>query len=244
MTTQRNIRLHIESHLEASKECELSLDKSHYLCNVMRCKEGDVISCFNENDGEFISKIVKIDKKRTIIEAQSLKKAPQKESDIWLLFAPLKKENTDFVIEKSTELGVGKIIPVITRFTNSDKIRLSRFISQAIEASEQCERMSVPKIEDATKLKSVLENWNKTRTIFFMNERREATSIINAFSEHSNKPAALLIGPEGGFSDDEAQYITKFPFVKSVSLGPRILRAETAAISALAVWQATVGDWN
>ena len=243
MTTQRNIRLYVESHLETLKETEISADKSHYLCNVMRCKNDDEILCFNENDGEFYSKIVKIDKKCTIIVPRKLNKKPQKETDVWLLFAPLKKENTDFVIEKATELGVCKIVPVITKYTNSDKVKLSRFVAQAIEASEQCERLSIPKIEEAKKLKEVLNSWDNNRTLFFMNERRANTSIIQAFQNCANKSVALLIGPEGGFSDDEAEYIAGLPFVKSVNLGPRILRAETAALSALAVWQATSGDW-
>ena len=151
MTTNRNIRLYIDLPLELSKEIELSSDKSHYLRNVMRCTEGDIILCFNENDGEFYSQIVKNDKKHTIIRPQKLNKKPSKEPDVWLLFAPLKKENTDFVIEKATELGVSKIIPVITKHTNSDKIKLNRFMAQAVEASEQCERISVPKIENIRK---------------------------------------------------------------------------------------------
>ena len=147
MTFVKNIRLYIDSDLILSCPCELNAKASHYLCNVMRCKEGDVISCFNERNGEFLSKIIKIDKKNSLIEPQQLIKNNENIPDLWILFAPLKKDNTDFVIEKATELGVTKIIPVITQFTNTEKIKDERLLSQAIEAAEQCERLSVPKIE-------------------------------------------------------------------------------------------------
>lgn len=243
MSINRNIRLYISSKLTEATSCELSTDKSHYLNNVMRCKEGEFIYCFNEKDGEFLSEITKSDKKRTVITPKKQTKAVTKETDLWLLFAPLKKDNTDFVIEKATELGVTKIIPVITQFTNTEKIKDERLLSQAIEAAEQCERLSVPKIEKISKLKDILNNWDNNRTIFFMNERKGTQKIAEAFCKNRNKYAAILVGPEGGFSEEEKKFIETFPFVESVSMGPRILRAETAVISALSVWQACNGDW-
>lgn len=244
MSTNRRIRLYTDNNLKIADCCELSQEQSHYLCNVMRCKEGDMIHCFNERCGEFLSKITKIDKKHSLIEPQEKLKFFETKSDLWLLFAPLKKDKTDFVIEKATELGVSKIIPVITKYTNCDKVKTERFVNQAIEAAEQCERLSVPSIENAAKLKDILTNWDNNRTLFFMNERRGALPILRAFGEKNNKPAAILVGPEGGFSDEEAEFIEKHSFVKSVLMGPRILRAETAVVSSLAVWQACVGDWN
>lgn len=244
MSINRNIRLYISSKLTEATSCELSADKSHYLNNVMRCKEGEFIYCFNEKDGEFLSEITKSDKKRTVIMPKKQTKAVTKETDLWLLFAPLKKDNTDFVIEKATELGVSKIVPVITRFTNCEKVKVERFVSQAIEASEQCERLSVPQVENAKRLRDVLDAWDNKRTLFFMNERRGLTPIVQAFYDNKQNNAAILIGPEGGFSDEEVNFIESKPFVKSVTMGPRILRAETAAVSALSVWQACVGDWN
>ena len=243
MTFVKNIRLYIDSDLILSCPCELNAKASHYLCNVMRCKEGDVISCFNERNGEFLSKIIKIDKKNSLIEPQQLIKNNENIPDLWILFAPLKKDNTDFVIEKATELGVTKIIPVITQFTNTEKIKDERLLSQAIEAAEQCERLSVPKIEKISKLKDILNNWDNNRTIFFMNERKGTQKIAEAFCKNRNKYAAILVGPEGGFSEEEKKFIETFPFVESVSMGPRILRAETAVISALSVWQSCNGDW-
>ena len=244
MTTQKSIRIYIKDNLAVARDVNLPSDKSHYLCNVMRCKTGDNIVCFNEKNGEFCAKIVKIDKKCTIIQPQKQTRSPNNEADVWLLFAPLKKDNTDFVIEKSTELGVSKIIPVITHFTNCDKVKTERFVVQSIEAAEQCERLSIPQIETAKKLKDILADWDSKRTLFFMNERRATDNIVTVFNECKSKSVALLVGPEGGFSDEEARFIASFPFVKNVSLGPRILRAETAVVSALAVWQAVKGDWN
>lgn len=243
MSTNRHIRLYVGNDLKVSEHSELSQEQSHYLCNVMRCKEGDLIHCFNEHSGEFISEIIKIDKKHSLVKPQKQIKSVEKTSDLWLLFAPLKKDKTDFVIEKATELGVSKIIPVITKHTNCDKVKTERFINQAVEAAEQCERLSVPSIENAIKLKDILANWDEKRTIFFMNERRGSLPILEAFGKKTS-PAAILVGPEGGFSDDEAEFIEKLPFVKSVLMGNRILRAETAVVSSLAIWQACVGDWT
>ncbi len=244
MKTTKTIRLYVDSKINISDNCVLSANKSHYLSNVMRCKEGDYIYCFNERDGEFLSEIIVIDKKRTVILPKKQTKKYSKEVDLWLLFAPLKKDSTDFVIEKATELGVSKIIPVITKYTNCDKVKTERFVTQAIEASEQCERLSVPSINDTIKLKDILEAWDSERSLFFMNERRASLPIVDAFSKNSSKSVAILIGPEGGFSDEEAKFIESFPFVKSVNMGSRILRAETAVVSALSIWQACVGDWN
>ncbi len=244
MSTKKNIRLYTNINLNLDDCCSLSQEQSHYLCNVMRCKIGDFIHCFNENCGEFLSEIIKIDKKNTIIRPKKQLRKIEKSSDLWLLFAPLKKDKTDFVIEKATELGVSKIIPVITQYTNCDKVKVERFVSQATEASEQCERLSIPIVEDAIKLKEVLSSWDNSRTLFFMNERRGSLPIAEAFNKNNTESVAILIGPEGGFSDEEAKFIESFSFVKSVIMGPRILRAETAVVSSLAVWQACVGDWK
>ena len=244
MKDNKRIRLYVENTLKIADCCDLSSEQSHYLCNVMRCKEGDFINCFNELCGEFLSKIVKLNKKHCVIEPQKQIRNDEKTSDLWLLFAPLKKDKTDFVIEKATELGVSKIVPVITKYTNSGKVNTERFLAQAKEAAEQCERLSIPSVEKATSLKDILNNWDDKRIMFFMNERRGSLSLVEAFGKNANLPAAVLIGPEGGFSDEEAKLIEKYPFVKSVHIGTRILRAETAAVSSLAVWQACVGDWK
>ena len=146
--------------------------------------------------------------------------------------------------EKAVELGVTKIIPVLTSRTNADKVKTERFAAQAVEAAEQCGRLSVPEIAEPIELNNLLRSWENDRQLFFMDERRSGADALTAFSHFAGKPAALLVGPEGGFSDDETAVLNRHPCVKDISLGPRILRAETAATAALAVWQAVAGDWR
>lgn len=244
MAKQRNIRLYLDTKLQENAVVSLSSDDSHYLCNVMRCVNGNQIKCFNENDGEFLCEITNSNKKQTMLSVKNKLRLPNPEADVWLIFAPLKKDKTDFVIEKAVELGVSKIIPVYTEYTNLSHIKTDRFRAQAKEASEQCERLSVPEIASPLKLDELLNGWDASRQLFFMDERRNGASVIENFTKSQGKPCALLIGPEGGFSENETQKLNSQAFVKNICLGPRILRAETAAVAALAVWQATAGDWH
>lgn len=239
-----SVRLWVNSNLSAGEKVVLSPEQSHYLSNVMRRTKGDIIYCFNQNNGEYTAEIDTIDKHKTLITVLKQTKKTQTQQDIWLVFAPLKKDKTDFVIEKSVELGVAKIIPVITARTNSNQIKTERFAMQAIEASEQCGRLSVPDIENPCSLSALLENWDKNRILYFMDERRQGGSALEKFAQHGAGKSAILIGPEGGFSDEEALLINQQPFVVNIQLGQRILRAETAALSALTLWQAAVGDWQ
>lgn len=244
MKNKYRIRLFMRQKLFSGGLLELSEKVSHYLCNVMRCQAEDVIGCFNAEDGEFLCRIRKADKKKTVVSVDEQTRLPAKEQDLWLLFAPLKKDKTDFVIEKAVELGVSRIIPVITEHTNTDKVRIERLAAQAVEAAEQCGRLSVPVIDVPVDMNSLLQNWDPTRQLFFMNERRSGKDAADAFSGCAGKKAALLIGPEGGFSLTEVLALTAKPFVSDIRLGPLILRAETAAVAALAVWQALAGDWR
>ena len=244
MKNTQHIRLWFGDKLVSGKEIILSDKDSHYLINVMRCVQGDNIRCFNASDGEFLAQIISADKKKSIVKLQKQLRQSEKEKDIWLLFAPLKKDKTDFVVEKAVELGASKIIPVLTRYTNTDKVKNERFEAQAKEAAEQCERLSVPEISKAVELKKLLTEWNKDRVLFFMDERKNGIPAVEAFKNGKGRPAAILIGPEGGFAEEEAEMLVACDFVKNVSLGPRILRAETAAAAALAVWQGIEGDWK
>lgn len=245
MKTSRNIRLYVNKKLILGQIIDLSESQSHYLSTVMRCKLGDNIKCFNESDGEFLCSVISNDKKRNILEIKDRLRAPQTEkTDIWLIFAPLKKDCMDFVVEKAVELGVSAIMPVITHYTNSERIRLDRLQAQATEASEQCGRLSIPQIYQPTKLEDLLANFASDRILYFMDERRTGAAAADIFKNNASSRSAILIGPEGGFSQEEAALLSKYNFVKAVSLGPRILRAETAAISALAVWQSIAGDWH
>ena len=239
-----NIRLYINQALHVGEQILFSEEDSHYLCNVMRLKDGEEILCFNGKEGEFRIVLTQVNKKTCEGEVLSQTQPFRSSPDIWLLFAPVKKDKTDFIIEKATELGVNKIIPVITQRTISDKVKTERFCAQAKEAAEQCRRLDVPQIEDAVSLEKYLTAWPKERALFFMDESGEGISAKEAFLAHQGKPAAILVGPEGGFAKEEMEKIRQKEQAVSVTLGPRILRAETAVAAALSVWQATVGDWN
>lgn len=241
-----NIRLFVDKSLSVGAEIVLDKPQSHYLSNVMRKINGDVVCCFNEKDGEFLASIELADKNKTKLRLVELLNLPKKNEDLWLLFAPLKKDKTDFVIEKAVELGVSKIVPVITSrcIANPNQIKIDRYIAQAIEAAEQCRRLSVPEISPPITLSSLLTKWNNERILYFMDERREGNNAATVFAKAPHTACAILVGPEGGFSDEENRLLSSYSFVRNVSLGPRILRAETSVAAALSVWQAVAGDWN
>lgn len=243
MSNIKNIRLWVDKNLASTESLALDARQSHYLSNVMRCQQGDVLRCFNAKNGEFECRIVEINKTKTMIEPLKKCRDPEQLKDVWLLFSPLKKDKTDFVIEKAVELGAVRIIPIITSRTNANQIKIERYMAQAIEAAEQCDRLNVPEISAPIDLKNLLMSWDKDRIIYFADERRHGQSAFECFKKSKNCQSALLIGPEGGFSDDEAEFINKQGFTQNISLGPRILRAETAAIASLAVWQSAAGDW-
>lgn len=237
------IRLFINTSLTQNDQLTLDEKKSHYLTNVMKQKSGDTILCFNGKDGEFLCEIIEPHKKHCQI---SVLKQTQKifaSPDLWLLFAPLKKDNTDFVIEKATELGISRIIPTITKHTNSEKVRIDRLQAQSIEAAEQSRRLDIPKIIEATPLEKLLENWDISRTLYYMDETHNGNNLYQTFIK-AQTPAAILIGPEGGFDEKELKLLRKLSYTIPVDMGTRILRAETAAIAAISCWQAICGDWR
>lgn len=244
MGSPSKIRLYVEQKLIAGASLILSEQQSHYLCNVMRLKKGSYLSCFNSTDGEFIACISVIHKKQTEIELGKQIRCPTNSPDIWLLFSPIKKDRMDFLVEKSVELGVSALLPVITQYGITDKLKSERICAQMVDAAEQCERLDVPKLLPTDKLTDVLKHWDTSRRLFFLDERGEGQDCVKAFSDVGQTKSALLIGPEGGFSDAEADMLYQQSFVIPVSLGPRILRAETAGVAALSVWQAVVGDWK
>ena len=236
------VRLYCNEKLkEIGQRVCLNDKQIHYLGNVLRMKIGDVFYLFDGENGEFEAQISDMSKKSGLAvllkQTQKMRRSP----DVWLLFAPLKKDKTDMVLQKATELGVRKIIPVQTDFTNAEKVRLERYETQVEEAAEQCRRLDVPELENISTLDKVLENWPEDRTLFFMNEKGAGSQVLNLLA---NAPkAAILIGPEGGVSQQECKKLLERPFVKSIYLRGQILRAETAAIAALSCWQAVNGDW-
>ena len=240
----KNFRLYIKEPLVPNKTIILEEEQTHYLKNVVKYTVGDILSCFDNMSGEFSAQIEAFEKKHTKINILTQTGPFIRCPDIWLLFAPLKKDKTDFVIEKATELGCQKILPVITCHTNSGNIKTERYIAQSIEAAEQCRRTDLPEIVPIQKLKDILSGWDNQRTLFFMDETRNCRDFLSVLKENSTFKAAILVGPEGGFSAEELTFLRNLPFARGASLGPRILRAETAVAAALSCWQMISGDWS
>ncbi len=237
------IRLWSETPLAAGREVMLNDKQSHYLTNVMKLAAGDAVLAFDNEHGEFLCTLKTAGKKSCLLEVSEQTRGFEKCPDVWLLFAPVKKDQTDFIIQKATELGAAKIMPVITARTIADKVKKERFIAQSTEAAEQCRRVDLPVIADAEPLDKVLKTWDKERVLYFMDETGQSPCAAEVFRSQ-NKKAALLIGPEGGFSEAELNTLRTLPFARGAVLGKRILRAETAAAAALAVWQSVAGDWR
>ncbi len=237
------IRIYTDVDLSVDSVVELNAEQSHYLLTVMRLQSGDKLLVFNNRDGEFDCTLTPKNKKSVLLKINSKTRDFERVPDIWLMFAPLKKDRTDFVVEKATELGASRIVPVITRYTISDKIKIERWQAQTIEAAEQSRRVDLPQINEPIALFKLLENWDLHRRLYFMDETGTGKDIVTVFSS-APPPSALLIGPEGGFSERELNLLHSKSYACAVSLGKRILRAETAAVASLSCWQATCGDWK
>ena len=235
------IRLFVDHTLGEAQSVPLNKDQAHYIFSVMRKSIGETILIFDGNNGEWEASIEEISKKSGVLFCIKQTKPQIMPPDLWLFFSPLKKVRTDFIVEKATELGVAKIIPVQTEHTNVDRIKLSRLSAHAIEAAEQCGGTYIPKIEELQKIKEVLENFPPNRRLLFCDEKLQA-SEVNLENLKKGK-WAILVGPEGGFSEIERNYLKGLKFTFSISLGPRILRADTAAVTAISLWQNYLGDW-
>ena len=235
------IRLFVDHTLGEAQSVPLNKDQAHYIFSVMRKSIGETILIFDGNNGEWEASIEEISKKSGVLFCIKQTKPQIMPPDLWLFFSPLKKVRTDFIVEKATELGVAKIIPVQTEHTNADRVNLSRLSAHAIEAAEQCGGTYIPKIEELQKINEVLENFPLDRRLLFCDEKLQA-SEVNLENLKKGK-WAILVGPEGGFSEIERNYLKGLKFTFSISLGPRILRADTAAVTAITLWQNYLGDW-
>ena len=235
------IRLFVDHTLGEAQSVPLNKDQAHYIFSVMRKSIGETILIFDGNNGEWEASIEEISKKSGVLLCIKQTKPQIMPPDLWLFFSPLKKVRTDFIVEKATELGVAKIIPVQTEHTNADRVNLIRLSAHAIEAAEQCGGTYIPKIEELQKINEVLENFPLDRRLLFCDEKLQA-SEVNLENLKKGK-WAILVGPEGGFSEIERNYLKGLKFTFSISLGPRILRADTAAVTAISLWQNYLGDW-
>lgn len=243
MTCERpKIRLFVTGALAAGESVAPSRDQAHYLANVMRLSVGDELLLFNGRDGEWRASVSAISRKSAELRAEEMTRPQSEPPDLWLLFAPVKKARTDFIAEKAAEMGVRRIVPVFTRFTNSERVNEERLTAHCVEAAEQCGLLSAPEVAPAQKLGALLESWDEARRIMFCDETMAGAGP--ALSGAAPGPWAILIGPEGGFAPEEAERLRAAPFASAVALGPRILRADTAAVAAMTIWQTTLGDWR
>ena len=234
------IRLFVDQPLGQGQSVALSRDHAHYLFGVMRLGAGDLVALFNGVDGEWQAEVAEAGKKRGVLVCLEKSAPLQMPPDLWLFFAPIKKARTDFIVEKAAEMGAARICPVQTAFTNSERIRRDRLQTHAVEAAEQCGGTFVPEVAEIAKLERVLTDWPQERRLMFCDEALagESTALPN-----DGGPWAILIGPEGGFSDAERARLAGMDCAHAVSLGPRILRADTAAVAAMTLWQQALGDW-
>ncbi|MDP3403166.1 MAG: 16S rRNA (uracil(1498)-N(3))-methyltransferase [Brevundimonas sp.] len=235
------IRLHVTPDLSPAAAVAPTLDQSRYLTQVMRLKLGDALLVFNGRDGEWRATIAEVLKKGVILKLEEQVRPQTLGPDLDLIVAVVKKSRVETIVEKAAELGARRVRLAVTRRTNVEHVRLDRLDAIAIEAAEQTGRLDVPAIEDPQKLDALLDDWEPGRRLMFCDETGGAP-VASAITEPG--PWAILIGPEGGFAPEERDRLRALPFTAAVSLGPRILRADTAAIAAMTLWQAAVGDWK
>ena len=241
---EAKIRLFVEQALALGQPVALNGDQAHYLFAVMRLAKGALVLLFNGRDGEWRARVAEAGKRGGILICAEQTQAQRLPPDLWLLFAPIKKARTDFIVEKAVELGVARIVPVRTRHTNAERIRQDRLQAHAVEAAEQCGATYVPEVAELMALERLLAGWPDGRRLLWCDETLAGrpSALPGIFARGT--PTAILIGPEGGFSDPEKALLRAMPMVVPLALGPRILRADTAAVAAITLWQAAVGDWG
>jgi 16S rRNA (uracil1498-N3)-methyltransferase len=245
MSERPATRLYIEHTLSGGATIALDPGQAHKLRNVLRLRDGEAIAAFNTSDGEWLCRLQEQGKRGAALSVERLLRAAEPEIDIWLIFAPIKRARLDWLIEKATELGATALLPVWTERTQSERLNPDRLLTLAIAAAEQSERLSVPELADAQPLDRLLSTWPNDRWLIVCDETGGGTPVAEALAGMMpGQPAGLLVGPEGGFAERELDALGKLPIVNRVGLGPRVLRAETAALAVLAVFQAIAGDWG
>lgn len=240
----REPRLYLEGRLAPGGAVELDTGQTHYLRSVLRLYRDATVAGFNGADGEWLCHIAEIGKNRGRLTVERQLRSPEPEPDLWLLFAPIKRARLDWLVEKATELGISALMPVWTARTQSERLNLERLRAHAVEAAEQSERLSVPELCAPETLGRVLGAWPPERPLIVCDESGAGEPIREVATQLVTAPVAFLVGPEGGFDQTELDALGKLSFVTRIGLGPRVLRAETAAVAALAVFQAIAGDWR
>jgi 16S rRNA (uracil1498-N3)-methyltransferase len=240
----RSPRLFVRAGLSEGAEVSPDQGQANYLLNVMRLRAGDCVLVFNGLDGEWRARVEPFGKKGCRLVAEEKAREQTAPSDLHYLFAPLKHARLDYMVQKAVEMGVGRLRPVLTQFTQVARLNLERMEANAIEAAEQCGILAIPQIDAPRKLADMLDGWDGARRLIFCDEAAPPGGPVAALTRLTSGPTALLIGPEGGFSDEERADLLARPYVTPLSLGPRILRADTAAVAALALVQSFIGDWR
>ena len=236
-------RLFIDAPLTAGATIEADAGQSNYLLNVLRLEDGAELLTFNGRDGEWLTHVSRASKRKALLTPAEQTRPQPPLPDLIYCFAPLKAGRLDYMIQKSVEMGVGIIQPVITQHTQVSKPGLDKMRANALEGAVQCGILAVPEVREPVKFDRLLAGWDATRRLIFCDESAEGNNPLPVLSAITENRLAVLIGPEGGFSDDERRQLHALPFVTAIPLGPRILRADTAAVAALAVVQAAKGDW-
>jgi len=237
-------RLYLTSDLAAGRTVETSREQAHYLANVLRMREGADLLVFNGRDGEWLARVSTLSKKAVQLSIAEQTRPQPAEPDLVYAFAPIKAGRLDYLVQKAVEMGAGVIQPVITQHTQMAKVGIERLRANAIEAAEQCGILAIPRVEEPVRFEALLSGWERDRRLIFCDEGAETNNPLPALQGVTESKLGLLVGPEGGFSDEERRTLRALPFVTAIPLGPRILRADTAAVAALAVIQATLGDWR
>lgn len=237
-------RLFVKSPLLPSAEIALDRDQTHYLANVLRIKPDSYVLVFNGSDGEWCARAAAVGKKSMTLVAEHQTRPQEEGPDLHYLFAPIKRARVDYMAQKATEMGASVLRPVITRRTIAERVKVERLEANAVEAAEQCGILRVPEVRAPQRLDDVLNAWDPERRLVFADEMAATASPLEALASDASRPHAVLIGPEGGFDPEERDLLLERDFVLPISLGPRVMRADTAAVACLTLVNAVCGDWR
>lgn len=244
MSDRPQIRLYLDVPLRRAAVIECDRAQANYLLNVMRLKDGQQIAVFNGREGEWLAALNRDGRKAATLALLDQIRPQAAGPDLHYIFAPLKRARLDYMVQKAVELGVSRLTPVITAYTQAERINLERMQANAIEAAEQCGIISLPEIDSPVKLVDLINEWDKSRALIFCDESKGLASPVEDLQQLQGRAVSVLIGPEGGFSAEEGLLLGSQEFVTSLSLGPRIMRADTAAVAALTLVNAVLGDWR